>query len=55
MAYMRQGRMENFKTWLRQMFEPPRAVFRARAQLFDQTKDKCDNHAYAKGSEIYCV
>ena len=42
------GSLEDFKTRLRQTFEPPRAEFRARSELLKLKKGKRDVHAYAQ-------
>uniref|UniRef100_A0AAV1V3R3 Retrotransposon gag domain-containing protein n=1 Tax=Peronospora matthiolae TaxID=2874970 RepID=A0AAV1V3R3_9STRA len=42
------GSLEVFKSRLRQTFEPPRAEFRARTELFKLKQGKRDVHAYAQ-------
>ena len=42
------GSLEALKARLRQTFEPPRAEFRARAELFQIKQGKRDVHAYAQ-------
>ena len=51
------GSYEIFKTRLRQTFEPPRAEFRARAELLDLKQGKRDLHAYAQHTRylVSCI
>ena len=42
------GSYSDFKSRLRQTFEPPRAEFRARAELLDLKQGKRDLHAYTQ-------
>ena len=46
-----------FKDRLRQSFEPPRAEFRARAELLDLKQGKRDIHAYAQHTRylVSCI
>ena len=51
------GSYNDFKTRLRQTFEPPRAEFRARAEHLDLKQGERDLHAYAQHprSLVSCI
>ena len=51
------GSYEFFKARLKQTFEPPRAEFRARAELLDLKQGKRDIHAYAQHTRylVSCI